>query len=360
MPSSHHKTAQIHPRVLRQIDKANNLDWNETYPLKIEYGTSPEIIATGAVFKKLADELVEARLLRMDSDGVLSLNLRKSPLRAEDVTAHIKKIEAYCIAHKHIKGLRGERLHLGDKLIDAQRTQYASYDRNLDVLGLMVHSVCVLTHQIGGAQNGHLVLAKRNPIIVAAKADSTWDVLSGAIAYGDTAFATLASEGFDEFGLSEAQMRRAKPIGTITTNRTRENPFSIVRETMQVSALGLSPREIERLVCHDIKTVTITDDKGIESTHTVKSNDGFVTVSPQKVIAKLKTRKHLKNGKALAVLHFLSSHQHITHDDPLRGELSRGLQPQARNYCRINRDWQKPKPSHPRALAHTATMYLVM
>ncbi len=360
MPKSHNKAAHIHPRVLRQIDKANNLDWNDTYPLKIAYGTSPTIIATGAIFKRLANELGAARLLSMDSDGVLSLNLGKDSPNADDITAHIKEIEAYCIAQKHIKGLRGERLHLGDNLIDAQRSRYASYDRNLDVLGLMVHSVCVLTHQIGGEQNGHLVLAKRNPVIVAAKGDSTWDVLSGAIAYGDTSFQTRASEGFDEYGLSEAQMRRAKPIGVITTNRTRENPYSIVRETMQVSTLGLSPREIERLACHDVKTVTITDDKGVESIHTVKSNDGFVIISPQKVLAKLKTRKHLKNGKALAVMQFLSSHELIARHDPLHSELSKGLQPQARTYCRINRGWTKLRPSLPSARQHTPPTHLVM
>lgn len=356
MPKKYH----IHPRVLRQIDKANNLDWSETYPLKIVYGNSPVIIATGAVFKQLADELIKASLLIKDSDGILSLNIGKDSPSADDVTAFIKKIEAHCIAKKHIKGLRGERLHLCDKFVDTRRMQYASYDRNLDVLGLMVHSVCVLTHQIGGDQNGHLVLAKRNPVIVAAKGDSTWDVLSGAIAYGDTSFQTRASEGFDEYGLSEAQMRRAKRIGFITTNRTRENPYSIVRETMQVSALGLSPREIERLTCHDLKTVTITDDKGVESIHTVKSNDGFVVISPRKVLAKLKTRKHLKNGKALAVMRFLSSRRLITKYDPLHRELNKGLQPQARTYCRTHRDWIKllPSPQRGRGIKHA--LHLVM
>lgn len=360
MAKSHYNTAHIHPRILRQIEKANDLDWNETHPLKITYGTSPVIIATGAVFKELADELMDAGLLRMDGDGVLSLNLRKDLPSADDVTTYMKKIEAYCITRKHIKGLRGERLHLGDKLMDAKREHYASYDRNLDVLGLMVHTVCVITYQIGGKRNGHLVVAKRNPIIVAAKGDSTWDVLSGAIAYGDTSFQTRASEGFDEYGLSQSQMRRAKSIGVITTNRTRENHYSIVRETIQVSALGLSPREIQRLACHDIKTVTITDDKGIESVHSVKSNDGFVIVSPHKVLTKLKTRKHLKNGKALAMMRFLSSHHMLNTIDLPHSVLSKQLAPQARTYCRINHKWIRPSPSPASRRRTTPTMHLVM
>ncbi len=354
------KIARIHPSVLRQINKANDLDWNRTYPLKIEYGQDPTIIATGAIYKNLTEELIRARLLRIDQDGVLSLNIRKKSLTAEDVTAHIQKIEAYCIAQNHIKGLRGERLHLGDKLVESHRQHYASYDRNLDVLGFMVHSVCVVTYQLGGEQNGHLVLAKRNPVIMTVNEDSKWNLLSGAITHGATAHETRVSEGVDEYGLTATQMRRARPVGVITTNRTRGNPYSIVRETVRVSSLGLSSTEIERLACQDFKTITVSNETGIENRFTVKANSAFVVVSPEKIKAKLKKKKHLKNGKALSMLLFLSSQNHIRPDDPLAADLADGLLPKARTYCRVKPGWIKPAPTKPGARRVSPSPHLVL
>lgn len=344
MPHKQKKIAELNPLILRQIDRANNIDWNNVVPLVIDYGRKPAVSATGVVIAEFAQELTEAGLLKQTDNGVYMLDIPKRHLTKDDVDAHIKRIETYCVRHGHIKGLRGERLHLTDSLNPADKGHYASYDRNLDVLGFVVHSVCVITHQCTGKEKGALVLAKRHPTIIAAKGDSNWDVLSGAIAYGDTPFATMISEGYDEYGLSIQQMRRAKAVTTITTHRTRENPYSIVREMMQVSTLGLTENEVAKLQCHDIKEVSITDDKGASSKVAVHSNIGFIKIGVKKLLRRLRNRKYLKNGKALAVMGHLLHAGHIAANDPYAEDVRQGLARKPKAYCRIKRTWT----AHPR------------
>lgn len=339
MPHKQKKIVEVNPLVLRQIERANNIDWNNVVPLVINYGRKPAICATGVIIAEFAQELADVGLLKQATDGAYALDISKRRLTKDDVDAHIKRIETYCVKHGHIKGLRGERLHLTDSLNPNDKGHYASYDRNLDVLGFIVHSVCVITHQCTGKDKGALVLAKRHPTIIAAKGDSNWDVLSGAIAYGDTPFATMISEGYDEYGLSIEQMRRAKPVTTITTHRTRENPYSVVREMMQVSTLGLTEKEVAKLQCHDIKEVSITDDKGASSKVAVHSNVGFIKVSIKKVMRRLRNRKYLKNGKALAVMGHLLHVGHIAANDQYAKDVRQGLARRPKAYCRINKVW---------------------
>lgn len=332
-----HRNAPVtHPDLLKQIRRANNIDWSGVVPLSIAYGDHPQIKATGVVMRALADELIAYNFLTITSNGELALNLPMDAPTRENVEAHIRRIENHAVRRGHIPGLRGERLYLGDDLHEDQRQHYASYDRNLDILGFIVHSVCVITHQSNGGNKGHLVLAQRHPYIVKAKKDSQWDVLAGAIAIGDTALLTRIGEGHDEFGLSDFQMRRAVPITTITTNRTRENSFSLVREKMQVSSLGLSQREIGELTCCEEKSVQIEDRNGRKSKQTVRANIAFKIVPPAKVLKRLRIRKNLKNGKALAMMAYLLHTGHVAKSDPMFAIIQRGLthkpQPEFRFY----------------------------
>jgi hypothetical protein len=333
------KIVNIDPVILQQIKKANDIDWDNLLPLTIKYGRNPVITATGLVVGEFAEELIKADLLRRNSVGDLVLNCAKRALSKDDVEAHMRLLESYCVQQGHIPGLRGERLYLGDELNTELTQRYASYDRNLDVMGFVIHSVSVVPYQCTGNRKGDLVLAKRHPGIVALNDDSKWNLLSGAIEYGTTAFATIVSEGYDEYGLSVEQMRRARAIETICGHRSRDNPYSVVREKMEVYTLGLTKREIKRLECHDIKQVTIGDTKGISSTMRVHVNVGFVRISPKKIINRLYHRRHLKNGKALSVMSYLLHAGHIAPSAPLAGEVRAGLARKPKVYCRSRHAW---------------------
>ncbi|MDX1923528.1 MAG: hypothetical protein SFW65_10420 [Alphaproteobacteria bacterium] len=342
MPNKAHqapetKIAEINRDILRHIDRANNVDWNNVVPLAINYGRCR---ATGMMVKEFADELLEAGLIKQTADGIYGLNIEARSLTKEDVEAHIRKIEQYCIEKKHIAELRGERLYLTDSLNPEHKDRYASYDRNLRVMGFWVHSVCVITHQCTGEHKGDLILAERHPLIIETKNDSKWDPLSGAISAGATAFETLVSEGFDEYGLSEQQMRRARPLTTVTTQRVcSENPFHIVRERVQVSKLGLTGKEFKRLECHDVKDVVVPHGEGTRKMG-VTSNVNFVRVSPAKVIEHLHKRKHLKNGKALSMLSYLLHAGHITAAHSCEPDMRQALARKPKIYCRATKGWK--------------------
>lgn len=331
------KIAQISPDVLRHIDRANNVDWDRVVPLAINYGRCR---ATGIMVKEFAEELAAAGFVKQAGNGTYALNIEKHPLAKEDVEAHIKTVEQYCIEKKHIAELRGERLYLTDSLNPEHKDRYATYDRNLRVMGFWVHSVCVITHQCTGEHKGDLILAERHPLIIETKNDSKWDPLSGAIAAGTTPFETLVSEGFDEYGLSERQMRRARPLTTVTTQRVcSENSNHIVRERVQVSMLGLTGKEFKRLACHDVKDVVVPHGEGTRKMG-VTSNVGFVRVSPGKVMEHLRKRKHLKNGKALSMLSYLVREGHTAAADPSAADIRNRLAHKPKTYCRTSKTWK--------------------
>lgn len=336
------KSSTPYASLLRQSDKANDLVWDKTVPFYVRYGAANNIIATGVLNEDLADELRDVGLLIRNSAGILEFPGGTRLLTKEEVEGHVRGIESYALKKRHIKALRGERLYLADEVRVDWKNEYASYDRNLDILGFMVHSVAIITHQVGGHHDGDLIVARRNPKLVAAKRDSVWDILSGAIEYGATPFETLKSEAEDEFGLNAAQMQRAVSLASVTTHRTRDNPHSIVRETMQVGLLGLAAREFHALECRDVKKITITDEHGELSEEEIYSNVEFLRVSPKKMLERLAARKHLKNGKALAMLRGLDALGYLPASMP-QDELRRGLARPSHLFCGERACWVEPQ-----------------
>lgn len=331
---SNHKYEPLHPDVLRQSARANDIPWADLVPLEIIYGTKPCIKASGLMYKKFASILEYEEFIVRGNDGVYRLNLDSSSPSKEAVESLIRRIEDFCVHNGDIPSLRGERLYLCDHLNPSLKQHYASYDRHLDVLGLRVHSVAAITYQTTGRHKDKIIVAERDPVLAAINNDSDYDIGSGAIQFGSCPDTTLQSELYDEFGLSQEQVCRAQPIGVINTHRTRKNQYSIVPETMQVYLLGLSGREFHALACHDWKE---TVHKG--EVYKALSNRAFKRFTPDELKELLRKRRVLKNGKALAMLKGLIKLEHISRHDKLFSETKESLTRPPLSFDRRTHEW---------------------
>lgn len=316
--------------LLRQTRHANEADHLDLVPIAFTYGGDQPVTVTGAMFRDVANELVSSGLLVHRGRHALELpGSRDGSLSAEQVEYHIRGIEERSIKAGLIKDVRGERLDLTDTYDESKRSNYASYDRNLDILGFRVHSVSVVTHMANGPRRGALVVALRDPDLAHYKGDSSWDIVAGAIEHGATPQQTIVSEAYDEFGLNAEQMLRATPIGIVTTRRKR-GEYGIVRDVMRVNALGLEQREAEALVCHDVKKLPYTRYDGVKDTRDVISNQAFLAVDPETMMDRLKKHTYLRNAKGLSVMRYLMTAGHFHPRDPSLSALEIGLAMPAR------------------------------
>lgn len=324
-------------------NKKGRIRFNHLLPLRIEYGNGTKILATGHLKPEIAKELVEAGFLKR-SGKLLELNISnveegKIPSR-EQVNTHFRKIENWALDKGYIPGLR-EPLYLADSIDESRKDDYACYDRNLDMLGLYVHSVAVILELTDGPYKGCVVVARRHNDFIKKNNDSIFDLASGAITSRYTRQETHASELLDEFNIEGPMLARIHPIDgkeldTITTARYRGEE-GLVREKMRVSVLGITHDEFEKLSCNDAKLI---DGKR----HI--TNIGYYAVSPHEMAYLLTTKKYLRNAKALAMLLYLYKKGHLAKLLPSTRVLAPNLSMRPTYRFSIARgDWVKARRS---------------